>query len=841
MWVSAAVAVTALAFWACKHLDRSRRTYGRTEVGRQIEAQFPPTVPERPKAPLSAQSPHQRVTAPPPPAVALPASRVAMDMSPAREPSAPPSVARADVRPIVEDPSGPSDKQIGEAIQRGADFLLHQFNPLLHQLRETGSFDLGYDVLAVYALLQSGKAVNDPRLNPRDPLMRGRIDRMKAFRFEDRWAPTYPRAVRAMALSLSDLPEDREAMKADAAWLVKNTDNGAYTYNAHGAYTYNAQEPTRPIQGIMVWDNSNSQYGLLGVWSAAEVGFEVPQKYWQMVQQHWTSCQLPNGQWAYHGFEHRMSGTLAMTCGGLSSLFVAHDYLGAPTLDAMVGREPLTPPLRAGLKWLEEGDHCLGYQSGPYPGYTAYGVERVGLASGFKYFGSHDWYREIAGRMLRAQSDDGSWGDKSVVGRSLRAAETAFHLLFLSRGRHPVLMNKLQFEGYWANRPRDVANFARFAGRQLERPLNWQVVSLDRDYTDWMDSPILYLASHRAPHFSQRDEENLRNFVQAGGMLFAQSDADSSEFTRFVQNLSHRLFPLYEMQDVPANHPLYSVLYKVKPEPPLRMVSNGPRILLLHSPTDLTKFWQARDAQHRPMPFELGTNLFIYAAGKRDLRNRLETTYIPPVAQPSVQTVPVARLRYAGNWDPEPGAWPRYQRWFQRQTGYALNIREVAMKDLTPQTAPLASLTFTARYSPTGEEVAAITRYVTSGGVLLVDVTGGGRGLGEQLQRDLFRAAFPNIPSRVVGTYHPLLSSGGSGMEDLSRPRVREYGVGQLGAGAGLPEEIAAGRGHLLFTSLDLTSGLLGTNTWGILGYEPAYAQALLKNVILWTLDGQRD
>jgi len=27
----------------------------------------------------------------------------------------------------------------------------------------------------------------------------------------------------------------------------------------------------------------------------------------------------------------------------------------------------------------------------------------------------------------------------------------------------------------------------------------------------------------------------------------------------------------------------------------------------------------------------------------------------------------------------------------------------------------------------------------------------------------------------------------------------------------------------------------------GIPGYEPAYAQALLKNVILWTLDGQRD
>ena len=51
--------------------------------------------------------------------------------------------------------------------------------------------------------------------------------------------------------------------------------------------------------------------------------------------------------------------------------------------------------------------------------------------------------------------------------------------------------------GYWANRPRDVANLARFAGRQLERPINWQVVNLDNPWTDWTDIPILYLASHQ--------------------------------------------------------------------------------------------------------------------------------------------------------------------------------------------------------------------------------------------------------------------------------------------------------------------------------------------------------
>jgi len=32
---------------------------------------------------------------------------------------------------------------------------------------------------------------------------------------------------------------------------------------------------------------------------------------------------------------------------------------------------------------------------------------------------------------------------------------------------------------------------------------------------------------------------------------------------------------------------------------------------------------------------------------------------------------------------------------------------------------------------------------------------------------------------------------------------------------------------------LDVTTGLLGTNSWGILGYTLLYAQSLVKNLLL--------
>src|SRR5205085_2827084 len=141
-----------------------------------------------------------------------------------------------------------------------------------------------------------------------------------------------------------------------------------------------------------------------------------------------------------------------------------------------------------------------------------------------------------------------------------------------------------QFTGFWNNHPRDLANLSRFAGRQLERDLNWQVVSLTRDYTDWLDSPVLYIASHKAPQFTAAEKEKLKGFVDAGGLLFTHADGDSPEFNQFAESLANTLWgDKYVMNDLPADHPIFSVVFKVNDPPKLRAVSNGSRLLMLHA------------------------------------------------------------------------------------------------------------------------------------------------------------------------------------------------------------------------------------------------------------------
>ena len=163
------------------------------------------------------------------------------------------------------------------------------------------------------------------------------------------------------------------------------------------------------------------------------------------------------------------------------------------------------------MKWLESDDNsviALPQSADFYTYYALYGLERTGLASGFKYYGTQDWYRERTADIVAAQNGDGHWGNSGEPFDTV--VDTSFAMLFLARGRHPILMNKLRYDGDWANRPRDVANLARFASSELERPLNWQVVPLDRDWVDWTDSPILYMAGDKPPKLTDDDRRKLK-------------------------------------------------------------------------------------------------------------------------------------------------------------------------------------------------------------------------------------------------------------------------------------------------------------------------------------------
>jgi hypothetical protein len=180
-------------------------------------------------------------------------------------------------------------------------------------------------------------------------------------------------------------------------------------------------------------DNSNTQFAVLGVWSAGRAGLDIRETMAE-VDRRFRGTQAANGGWGYAG----VGDSDAMTCAGLMSLALVK---GHKVLEAqMVNRipEPEAKPesrgkpksdvdlhIERGLNRLEQYSARIGPASTLY---FLWSVERVGVALGLSRFGNVDWYRKGSAYLIQTQQPAGNW-------RSNRGelADTSFALLFLRR------------------------------------------------------------------------------------------------------------------------------------------------------------------------------------------------------------------------------------------------------------------------------------------------------------------------------------------------------------------------------------------------------------------------
>jgi hypothetical protein len=537
-----------------------------------------------------------------------------------------------------------------------------------------------------------------------------------------------------------------------------------------------------------------------------------------------------------------------MTAAGVATLFITNDYLHGLAAADCRGNAP-HKAIDAGLDWLTAHATEVFELKNEFPFYTLYGIERIGLASGYKYLGTIDWYAKGVETLLAAQYPDGSWGAE--------VSDTCFAMLFLARGRTPLVMNKLQYEidvhgdkpkpTNWNQRPRDAANLTRWMGRQLERELRWQIVNLRGSAADLHDAPILYLAGNQSLAFTAQDEERLRQFALQGGVILGNADCANPVFATSFKKLGGKLFPPYEFRELPAGHPLFDQNYMRKNwrnPPQVQGLSNGARELMILIPTgDPARFWQiSAVAGHEPA-YELLANLFLYATEHRDLRTRGEPWLIVP--QPNLtppKSLKIARLQHEGNWNPEPAGWPRLAAMLHNENQLEVTIETVKLGDnkLGPAAKPgdanatgyaLAHLTTTGRFRLTDPQRAELKMFLDTGGTLLVDAAGGDPEAAASLDAELTTLA--GVKPQPLPLDHALYQNLGLPAAEIAyRPYAMKRSLGQI-KGPRLRAAIIKDRPAILFSPEDLSVGLVGQPIDGIFGYSPQSAAAIVRAVLL--------
>jgi hypothetical protein len=165
--------------------------------------------------------------------------------------------------------------------------------------------------------------------------------------------------------------------------------------------------------------------------------------------------------------------------------------------------------------------------------------------------------------------------------------------------------------------------------------------------------------------------------------------------------------------------------------------------------------------------------------------------------------------------------------------GISIDPRETPIASLDYRRTPLAVLTGRAKTDWTPDEIAAVRKFIQSGGHLLIDSCGGSVAFNDSATV-LLHTACPDAKLLRIPRTDALFTAE-NGREDLTVPRVRAFVSETMGSLAGGFYGLKLGHGSAIVTDLDITTGLLGTNTWGILGYRPEYATSLVKNWILYS------
>ncbi|MFB3894280.1 MAG: DUF4159 domain-containing protein [Phycisphaerae bacterium] len=765
----------------------------------------------------------------------------------------------ASLAALVARPAGalaqPADNVSSEQVANAIQKALPQLKQGLSAARANDQYmGAGTMCLQVLALINAGVPVDDPALAKA-------LTRVEAIPNTH----TYVMGLKIQALAAADPKKYLKAIQDTADALVKGqTDVGMWSYGAQ--------------RGGGRGDNSNSQFALLGLHEAAKAGAKIPQEVWDKALRHYVNTQLNDGGWTYvfnEGMRNVPAGRGgasygSMTAAGLASLYICGQRLmigGPKTLNAQgeypsCGKYEQNVAIAKGLEWFAKNFKVRenpGRGAG-YLYYYLYGLERVGMISGRRFMGTHDWYREGAAFLVSAQRPNGDWG---------AAYDTAFCTLFLAKGNRPVLFQKVVWngkdgkEGNWNRNIHDLENLTAFIADKLGKTTTWQTTTLDPPVQDLRVSPVLLITGHEFPAFTDAQKEKLKAFVDSGGTLLFEACCSKIDFTRGFREFAKAVWPEYAdkttgSRPLRLDHPVFNSFYTLKDTYGLEGIDVGCRTSVFFSPKTLDALWEMNDYEDTArgklseMALRLGTNLAAYATGREQLANKLDKVELPAGVKAAAQPAEVprgalriARLKHDGEFNADPHSLVNLAALLRDKANVDVVAKDRVM-DATDEKIyeyPVLFMTGHNGFKLSDKEVEALRDYLNRGGFLLADACCGQKAFDASF-REMVGKLFPDAEFRQVPDDHPVYT-GKIGMA-LGEVHYRQILAEQLKS-AGEPnwrgttrpplEAVAVkGRTVLLYSKYDFTCALEGDNPFSCRGYIDADGQRLAINLMLFAM-----
>ena len=734
--------------------------------------------------------------------------------------------------------------------------------------KDSTNYEGGTTGLCALALLNADELPPDPYQNA--PRIKKAIEFLNDLPASD----TYVVALRVMVLAAAD-PNGKKHLRqiqSDVKWLVESQlDEG----NRGGGWSYGSR---RKGMG----DSSNTQFALLALHEASKMGVKVPQKTWQDAQDYWAACfNKKTGGFSYSANGHALG---SMTCAGIASVIITSENLAnARTLvngnfaNCCVVDE-MQPVVDAGFDWLSKhytvrANPYVNRQDDTTQFYYLYGLERAGRLAGKRFVGDNDWYRDGVKELLRIQHpNNDNWTGRGGHGESDPLISSALALLFLSKGKRPVVIGKYNHGAAdWDLHPKGVHYLTRRLEKEWNVKLNWQEVKAkDATVDNLLETPVLFMSGKDALELNQAQRDTLKKYLENGGFLFAeacQGDGcgDNKVYHQAFIDLMAEIFPESEFEPLPRNHPIWNSHFPLigqngaNADRPLFAIQACCRTSVVYCPKNLSCYWNLdRPAIHDDMGInaklkqrvdyctKIGVNVVAYATDRANLKDKGDT---PTLAEKKFELLSdrvliFPKLQHTGGSDDAPNAWRNVLKNVSR-LGLEIKMDKKMVPADMNQLADYPFLFIHGRneFKLTEEERKALAEHLEFGGFIFADSICASKTFTDSFRKEM------NAVLQMSGTKlepippdHKIWSEqfdayaihkvklriktpGGVFQEETRRPELEGANIN--------------GRLAVVFSPIDLSCALENSAKSQCTGYTHGDAIKICTNVIMYSLRGE--
>ncbi|MFN4122072.1 MAG: DUF4159 domain-containing protein [Flavobacteriales bacterium] len=205
-------------------------------------------------------------------------------------------------------------------------------------------------------------------------------------------------------------------------------------------------------------------------------------------------------------------------------------------------------------------------------------------------------------------------------------------ILFAAGGilnaQHAVQIALLKYNGGgdWYANPTSLPNLIAFANKNIGTNINPEPATVEVGSPEIFNYPFIHMTGHGNVVFSASEAENLRNYLIGGGFLHID---DNYGMDKFIRPQIKRVFPEYDLIELPPSHPIYNQKFNFpeglpkihehdgKPAQGFGIIHEGRLILYYTYECDLGDGWEDQTVhknsdETRIRALRMGANILHY-------------------------------------------------------------------------------------------------------------------------------------------------------------------------------------------------------------------------------------